>query len=41
MAILKDKKLRALDFIPLTDLVTPDIDETFLDATAAKSGIQD
>ena len=41
MATLEDRKLRALDLIPPTHLVAPDIDETFLDATAAKSRIQD
>ena len=41
MATLADKKLRALDLIPSTHLIAPDIDETFLDATVAKRGIQD
>ncbi len=41
MATLEDKKLRALDLILSTYLIAPDIDETFLDATVAKSRIQD
>ncbi len=41
MATLKDRKLRALDLIPSTHLIAPDIDETFLDVTVAKSRIQD
>ncbi len=41
MAILDDRKLCALDLIPSIHLIAPDIDETFLDATAAKSRIQD
>ncbi len=41
MATLEDRKLHALDLIPSTHLITLDIDETFLDATAAKSRIQD
>ena len=41
MATLDDRKLRALDLIPSTHLIAPDIDKTFLDATAAKSRIQD
>lgn len=41
MATLEDRKLRALDLISSTHLIAPNIDETFLDATAAKSRIQD
>lgn len=41
MATLEDRKLRALDLIPSTHLTALDIDETFLDATVAKSRIQD
>lgn len=41
MATLEDRKLRTLDLIPSTHLIAPDIDETFLDATVAKSRIQD
>ena len=41
MATLEDRKLRALDLILSTYLIAPDIDETFLDATVAKSRIQD
>ncbi len=41
MAIFEDRKLRALALIPSTHLIAPDIDETFLDATVAKSRIQD
>ena len=37
MATLKDKKLRVLDFIFSTHLMSPNIDETFLDAIATKS----
>ncbi len=41
MTTLEDRKLRALDLISSTHLIAPDIDETFLDVTVAKSRIQD
>lgn len=41
MAILEDRKSRALDLIPNPHLTDPNISETFVDSAVAKSRVQD
>ena len=41
MAILEDRKSRALDLIPTPHLTDPNISETFMDSAVVKSRVQD